>query len=46
MGWLFVDLLGWMPVKFQLLAAAVIALFFFFTLLHIVRFIWDLLPFV
>ena len=43
---LFLGLLSWLPTPLYLLCAAVIALFFFFTLLHLVRFIFELLPFV
>ena len=40
-----VSLFGWMPVSLQILCGGVIALFFLVTILHVVRFILDLIPF-
>ena len=42
---LFVSLLGWLPLPLQLAGAGIIALFFFVTALHLVRFILDIIPF-
>lgn len=39
------SLFGWMPPELQLLCIGVVALFFLFTVLNIVRFIFDLIPF-
>lgn len=38
-------LLVWMPLPFKLIALGVVAIFFVFTVLHIVRFIMELIPF-
>lgn len=42
---LFYALLGWLPTPLYVACVAVIALFFLFTTLHIVRFVLDLIPF-
>lgn len=41
----FVSLFAWMPLPLQIICGAVVALFFFFTILHLIRFILDLIPF-
>lgn len=38
-------LLSWMPERLGLIAAGIVALFVIFTMLHLIRFILDLIPF-
>ena len=41
----FVSLVGWLPVPLNVIAVGVICLFFLFTVLHLVAFILDIIPF-
>lgn len=41
----FTSLFVWMPIELQLVCIGVVALFFLFTILNIVRFIFDIIPF-
>lgn len=41
----FYALFGWMPPVLQIVCCGVVAIFFIFTALHIVRLIFDLIPF-
>lgn len=42
---LFLALLGWLPAPLYAVASVVVTLFFLFTLLHLIRFILDVIPF-
>lgn len=42
---IFMAMLSWLPGPLWVIAYAVVSLFFIFTLLHLVRFILDLIPF-
>lgn len=42
---MFTSLLGWLPPVLQVVCAGVIALFVLATVLNIIRFILDLIPF-
>lgn len=41
----FFQFLTWLPAPLFAIACGVIALFFLFTLFHLIRFILDLIPF-
>lgn len=41
----FLSLLAWLPFPFNVVCTIVVTLFFLFTLLHLIRFILDLIPF-
>ena len=43
---MIIGLFGWMPMPLQLVCTGVVATFLFITILHIVRFILDLIPFI
>lgn len=45
MSHVFNLLFAWLPAPLALVCAGVVALFFIFTGLHLVRFILDLIPF-
>lgn len=42
----FVSLFAWLPPVLQTVCACVVMIFFLVTILHIVRFVLDLIPFV
>lgn len=41
----FTSFFGWMPIELQTLCIAVVVIFFVVTVLRIVRFVLDLIPF-
>lgn len=45
MGKFYVALLGWLPLPLQIICVGVIAIFFIVTILHLIAFILDIIPF-
>lgn len=45
MSTMFVALFGWMPPVLQVVCTGVVVLFCLSTVLNIIKFIWDLIPF-
>ena len=46
MSSLFTSLFGWMPPMLALICSAVVFLFFIVSILHVISFILDLIPFI
>lgn len=45
MGRFYVALLGWLPWPLQVVCIGVVAIFMIVTLLHLIAFILDIIPF-
>lgn len=45
MSTLFVALLAWLPAPLALIGMGAVALFIIYTVLHLIRFVLDLIPF-
>lgn len=45
MSTMFISLFGWMPPVLQVVCTGVVILFCLSTILHIIRLVWDVLPF-
>ena len=43
---LYVALFGWMPAGLATICIGVVTIFFIVTVLHIIRFVMDIIPFV